>query len=197
MIEIILPLQKYKYDIWRILLVKCYINNYVCLRSCIRNVNKHFWCHCRGGSQYHLSIYRLHGIIRTSIISLTDLSAAPWLFVVVTGKCFVGPESPTVHHSFPRSTSRFFSTGLLGSLIRQVSRMSNRNDPRMSFNHLANETFAGAWERYHGLITDLPTARMEDWEFTQGFYYGWSQEAKEHIDTLVGGTFFRLNTEEA
>ncbi len=38
---------------------------------------------------------------------------------------------------------------------------------------------------------------MEDWEFAQGFYYGLSQEAKEHIDTLAGGTFFMLNAEEA
>jgi hypothetical protein len=46
-------------------------------------------------------------------------------------------------------------------------------------------------------MTDLPTASMEGWVFTQGFYYGLSQEAKEHIDALVGGTFFMLNVEEA
>jgi hypothetical protein len=39
MLEILPPLGKYKYDTWRILPVKCYINNSVCLRSCIRNVN--------------------------------------------------------------------------------------------------------------------------------------------------------------
>jgi hypothetical protein len=39
MIEILPPLGKYKYDTWRILSVKCYINNSVRLRSCIRNVN--------------------------------------------------------------------------------------------------------------------------------------------------------------
>jgi hypothetical protein len=67
----------------------------------------------------------------------------------------------------------------------------------MNFNQLVDETFNEAWERYHGLMIDLPTASMEDWEFTQGFYHGLSQEAKEHIDTLAGGTFFMLNTEEA
>jgi hypothetical protein len=67
----------------------------------------------------------------------------------------------------------------------------------MNFNQLVDETFTEAWERYHGLMIDLPTASMEDWEFTQGFYRGLSQEAKEHIDTLAGGTFFMLNTEEA
>jgi hypothetical protein len=36
----------------------------------------------------------------------------------------------------------------------------------MSFKQLADETFAEAWERYLGFVTDLPTAGMEDWEFT-------------------------------
>jgi hypothetical protein len=39
MIQVHPPLGKYKYDTWRILLVKCYIDNSVRLRSCIRNVN--------------------------------------------------------------------------------------------------------------------------------------------------------------
>jgi hypothetical protein len=39
MIEILAPLGKYKYDMWRILPVKCYIDNSVHLRSCIQNVN--------------------------------------------------------------------------------------------------------------------------------------------------------------
>jgi hypothetical protein len=66
----------------------------------------------------------------------------------------------------------------------------------MSFNQLVDETFAEACERYHGLMTDLPTADMEDWEFTPGFYCGLSQQAKEHIDNPAGGTFFMLNAEE-
>jgi hypothetical protein len=45
-------------------------------------------------------------------------------------------------------------------------------------------------------LADLPTAGIEDWEFTQGFYCGLSQEAKEHIDTLAGGNFFKLNAEK-
>jgi hypothetical protein len=49
MIEIIPPLGKYKYNTWRILPVKCYIDNSVRLRSCIRNVNSGR-CHCRLGS---------------------------------------------------------------------------------------------------------------------------------------------------
>jgi hypothetical protein len=46
-------------------------------------------------------------------------------------------------------------------------------------------------------MIDLPIANMEDWEFNQGFYYGLSQEAKDHMDALAGGTFFMLNAEKA
>jgi hypothetical protein len=188
MIENLPPLGKCKYDNLRILLVKCYIENSVRFWSRIRNINKNLWRRCRGGSQYLLSVYGLHGIILASIISLTDLSAALWLFVVVTGKCFVGPESLRAHHSFPRFTLGFVSTGLLGFLIQQVNKKSNRRDPRINVNQLADKTFTEVWERYHGLMTDLPIAGMKDWEFTQGFYCGLSQEAKEHIDILAGGT---------
>jgi hypothetical protein len=40
MIELLPPFGLNKYDTWRILLVKCYIDNFVRLRSCIRNVNR-------------------------------------------------------------------------------------------------------------------------------------------------------------
>jgi hypothetical protein len=69
---------------------------------------------------------------------------------------------------------RFILIGLLGFLIRQVGKKSNRRDLRMSFKQLADETFTEAWERYYGFMIDLPTVGMEDWEFTQGFYYGLS-----------------------
>jgi hypothetical protein len=39
MIEILPPMEKFKYDTWRILPVKCYIDNSVHLRSFIRNIN--------------------------------------------------------------------------------------------------------------------------------------------------------------
>jgi hypothetical protein len=40
MIEILPSLGKYKYDTWRILLVKCYIDNFMRLWSYIGNVNR-------------------------------------------------------------------------------------------------------------------------------------------------------------
>jgi hypothetical protein len=39
MIELLHPLELNKYDTWRILPVKCYINNFMYLRSYKRNVN--------------------------------------------------------------------------------------------------------------------------------------------------------------
>jgi hypothetical protein len=69
-------------------------------------------------------------------------------------------------------------------------------DLRMSFKQLADETLIKAWVRYHCFMTDLPTAGLEDWEFNQGFYCGLSQEAKEHIDAIVGGSFFILNAKK-
>jgi hypothetical protein len=69
-------------------------------------------------------------------------------------------------------------------------------DSRMSFKQLADETLAEAWKRYHGFMTDLPTACMEDLEFNLGSYCGLSQEAKEQIDALARGTVM-LNTEKA
>jgi hypothetical protein len=66
----------------------------------------------------------------------------------------------------------------------------------MSFNQLVDKTFTKVWERYHGLMIDLPTASMEDWKFTWGFYYLLSQEAKQHKDTLPSGTFFMFNAKE-
>jgi hypothetical protein len=120
MIEILPPLGKYKYDTWWILSVKCYIDNFVRLWSCIWNVNKHFWHRYRGGSQYLLSIYRLHVIILTSIISLTDLSAALCLFMVFTRSCMTGFDLPANYHSdleslIRKSHSRLSSPGSSGS----------------------------------------------------------------------------------
>jgi hypothetical protein len=55
------------------------------------------------------------------------------------------------------------SGGALGKFA--TSRKSNRMDPRMTFKQLANETLNEAWKCYHGFMTDLPTAGMEDWKF--------------------------------
>jgi hypothetical protein len=166
MIEVLPLLEKYKYDTWRILSMKCYINNSMRLQSCIRSINKHFWHRYRGGSQYLSSIYRLHRIITESLISFADLFSSLCLCVVFTGKILFGPEPPTIHRSFWRFTSRFFLTKLLGVLIRQVHEKSNHRNPRMSFKQLEGESIAKAWERYHLFVADLPVARMEDWDFT-------------------------------
>jgi hypothetical protein len=116
----------------------------------------------------------LHRIILASIISLADLSASLYLYVVFTGKILFGPEPLTIHHSFQRFTSRFFSIELLGALIRQVHEKSKHRNLRMSFKQFVGESIAKAWESYHLFVVDLSVAGMEDWDFTQWFYYGLS-----------------------
>jgi hypothetical protein len=46
MIEILPPLGKYKYDTWRILPVKYYLDNSVRLQSYIQNINSYFFSNC-------------------------------------------------------------------------------------------------------------------------------------------------------
>jgi hypothetical protein len=125
MIEVLPPLGKYKYDTWRILPVKCYIDNSVRLWSCIRNINKHFWRCCLGGSSCLLSVYRLHKIILASIISFADLSASLCLCLVFAGRCMAGFNLPINYHSDPeslirKSRSRFSSPWSLGSHAQDI-----------------------------------------------------------------------------
>jgi hypothetical protein len=82
--------------------------------------------------------------------------------VVFTEKISFRPEPPTIHHSFQRLISRFFSTELLGALIRQVHEKSNRRNLRMSFKQLTGESIAERWECYHLFMANLPVAGMED-----------------------------------
>jgi hypothetical protein len=124
-IEVLPLLGKYKYDTWRILPVKCYIDNSVCLWSYIRNINKHFWCRCKGGSHYLLSIYRLNRIFLVSIISLVDLSASLCLCLVFTGRYMTEFDLSANYHSDPesvirRSRSRFSSPLSLGLHVRDI-----------------------------------------------------------------------------
>jgi hypothetical protein len=46
MIEILPPIKKYRYDTCRILSVKCYIDNFVCLRICVINVSSIITMYC-------------------------------------------------------------------------------------------------------------------------------------------------------
>jgi hypothetical protein len=125
MIEVFLPLGKYKCETWRILPVKCYIDNSMCLWSYIRNINKHFWHRCQRGSQYLLSVYRLHRIILASIISFVDLSASLCLCLVFIGRCITGFDLLVNYNSSPESLirkfqSRFSSPGSSGSHVQDI-----------------------------------------------------------------------------
>jgi hypothetical protein len=78
-----------------------------------------------GGSQYLLSVYRLHGIILPCIISPTDLSTALCLFMVFTGSCMPRFDLPANYRSnieslIRKSRSRLSSPGSSGSHIREI-----------------------------------------------------------------------------
>jgi hypothetical protein len=60
MIEVLSPLGKYKYDTLRILLMKYYIDNSMCLRSYIRNVNSWLQHHRLA----HVGMRNLHKLLR-------------------------------------------------------------------------------------------------------------------------------------
>jgi hypothetical protein len=105
--------------------MKCYIDNSMRLQSCIRNVNKHFWRRCQWGSQYSLSVYRLHRIVLVSIISLTKLSVSLCLFMVFTGKCMTRFDLPANYHPnleslLRKSHSRLSSPGFSRSHVWEI-----------------------------------------------------------------------------
>jgi hypothetical protein len=80
MIEILPPLGKYKYDTWRILPAKCYIDNSVPLRSCIRNVNSTRW---RGLSVRMPSSVMGHVSVRLFIVPVTTTPTKSWVEISV------------------------------------------------------------------------------------------------------------------
>jgi hypothetical protein len=70
-------------------------------------------------------VYRLHRIIRNSIISLTDLSATLCLFIVFIGSCKTEFDLPANYHSDPeslirKSRSRLSSPGSSGSHVPEI-----------------------------------------------------------------------------
>jgi hypothetical protein len=70
-----------------------------------------------GRSQYLSSVYRVHGIILTSIISLTFLSASLCLFLVFIGTCMTGFDLLANYHLDPKSLIRKSPLGSSGSHV--------------------------------------------------------------------------------
>jgi hypothetical protein len=70
--------------------------------------------------QYLLSVYRLHGIILASIISLTDLSIALCLFMVFTGSCMTRFDLLSNYHLDLESLIRKSHSRLSGSHVQEI-----------------------------------------------------------------------------
>jgi hypothetical protein len=136
--------------------VKCYINNSVLLQSYIRNINKHFWCRCRGGSQYLLSIYRLYGITLASIISLTDLSATLCLFMVFTWSCMTGFDLPANYHSDPESSRCRVCCN------KSCSRLSSPGSSRCRVQEIVDK-FQGSPPPHESALMAAQRCQCQDW----------------------------------
>jgi hypothetical protein len=78
-----------------------------------------------GRKQYLLSVYRLHWVILTSIISLTNLFVAMCLFMVFVGSSMTGFDLPANYYSdieslIRKSRSRLSSPGSSRSHVRWI-----------------------------------------------------------------------------
>jgi hypothetical protein len=65
------------------------------------------------------------------------------------------------------------------------------------FQQLTDETMDRAWEHLQDYISACPHHGMEEWFIIQSFYHGLIRSAREHIDAVLGGSFFALSIEEA
>jgi hypothetical protein len=154
--------------------VKCYIDNSVCLRSYIRNINKHFWRRYQGGSQYLLSVYRLHRIILASIISLADLSASLCLCLVFAGWCMTGFDLPANYHSD------------LESLIRKYR--SRFSSPRSSGSHVRDIA-----DKFQGSPPPQEPAQMAGRKYINDFSASFSSNVRTRLEMNVRDGSFELN----
>jgi hypothetical protein len=82
---------------------------------------------------------------------------------------------------------KYFSLSKTNALRNKIS----------TFQQLMDETIAEAWERLQDYISVGPHHAMEEWFIIQSFYHGLIHTTREHIDAIVGGSFFALGIEEA
>jgi hypothetical protein len=83
--------------------------------------------------------------------------------------------------------TKFFPLGKTNALRNKIS----------TFEQLTDETITEAWERLQDYIYACLHHSMEEWFIIQTFYHGLIHTVREHIDDVVGGSFFALNIEEA
>jgi hypothetical protein len=81
----------------------------------------------------------------------------------------------------------FFPLGKTNALRNKIS----------MFQRLTDETIAEACEHLQDYISACAHHGMEEWFIIQSFYHGLIHSAREHIDDVVGDSFFALSIEEA
>jgi hypothetical protein len=83
--------------------------------------------------------------------------------------------------------AKYFLLGKINSLRNHIS----------SFQQLADETVAEAWERLQEYIAACPQHGMEEWLIIQNFFHGLHRTAQEHLDAAAGGSFLSLSVAAA
>jgi hypothetical protein len=81
----------------------------------------------------------------------------------------------------------YFPLGKTSSLRNRIS----------SFQQLADESVAEAWERLQEYIAACPHHGMEKWLIIQSFFHGLHRSAQEHLDAAAGGYFLSLSVNAA
>ena len=79
--------------------------------------------------------------------------------------------------------AKYFSVDKTNALRNRIS----------GIQQLLDETIPEVWERLQEYIQACPHHDMEEWMIIQNFFYGLNQQAQDHIDAAVGGSFLSLD----
>jgi len=83
--------------------------------------------------------------------------------------------------------AKYFPLGKTSSLRNKIS----------SFQQLADEMVAEAWERLQEYIAACPHNSMEQWLIIQSFFHGLHLSTQEHLDAAAGASFLSLSVATA
>ena len=79
--------------------------------------------------------------------------------------------------------AKYFLVGKTNALRNRIS----------GIQQLSHETIPETWECLQEYIQACPHHGMEEWLIIQNFFHGLNQQAKDHVDAAVGGSFLSLS----
>ncbi|XP_039818473.1 uncharacterized protein LOC120680977 [Panicum virgatum] len=83
--------------------------------------------------------------------------------------------------------AKYFLVGKTNALRKRIS----------GIQQLSDETIPEVWKRLQDYIAACPHHGMEEWLIIQNFIHGLTQQAQDHVDATVGGSFLSLNVSRA